>query len=127
MVFAAMAVESFVNYFGVQCLGEKAYVTEFGRSGVERKFRALADRSADLKLADDHEAIHLLRLIMKRRHDLVHPKAREVPPETDPTSWPANPLVDRTARAVADCHRFFEVVAELLPNAQPFLPNPPAA
>jgi len=116
VVYSAMAVEGFLNYYGVKRLGESFYREHFERLSPHRKLAALVATCIGHLLPDDTELIATIRRIAERRNALVHPKTREPKPRhsrQNITTLPPNPAAD----SVRDMERFFELFIQLDPEA----------
>jgi hypothetical protein len=126
VMFAAMAVEAFVNYYGVVRLGEEHYTREYERSSAERKLRGALEMAEGLVLAADDPLVVLARRIAGRRNDLVHPKAQELYERLTPEERLREEPLARAREAVADCREFFARFATAVPAARSLLPIEPA-
>jgi len=118
VVYSAMAVEGFLNYYGVKRLGNEFYRDTYERLSSHRKLAALVATCTGQLLPSHAEVVTVLRRLTERRNALVHPKAREVLPkakDAKPRRAPRRPAVAPTpaADSVRDMERFFELFAEL--------------
>jgi len=118
VVFSAMAVEGFLNYYGVKRLGNAFYRDNYERLNSYRKLAAVVGTCTGQLLPSDAELVTVWRHLTERRNALVHPKAREVLSEPkDAKQRRALPrsVVAPTpaADSVRDMERFFELFAEL--------------
>lgn len=123
VVFAAMAVEAFLNYYGVVRLGEERYSRDFERSAAERKLRGVLEASDGLVLTADDPLAVLARRIAGRRNDLVHPKTQELYEHLSPEERLREEPLVRAREAVADCREFFTRFATAVPSARSMLPS----
>jgi hypothetical protein len=78
VVAAAMAVEGFLNLYGVIRLGESFYEANYERLSPPRKVGALLGTCCGVLIQKDNEIIHVTERIFLRRNSLVHPKTREL-------------------------------------------------
>ncbi len=77
-IFSCMAVEAFLNYYGVKRLGEKYYKRSLERLGISQKLETLI-AICNQKLIDDKSKIATtVRRMFDRRNSLAHPKSREL-------------------------------------------------
>ena len=118
VVFSAMAVEGFLNYYGVKRLGNDFYRDNYERLNTHQKLSALVATCTGHLLPKHAELVRVLRRLTERRNALVHPKAREVLAEVkdgNPRRAPPRSAVAPTpaADSVRDMERFFELFAEL--------------
>ena len=118
VLFAAVAIESFVNFYGTVRLGEKFNSKHFERQGALQKLAAvLATCLGQLVSADDEIASTMLR-VYEHRNRLVHPKTREFKAEKE---WPPRDSRFSNAReCVRDMERFFDLFLELDPDARSY-------
>src|SRR2546425_3198603 len=78
VVFAAMAVESFLNLYGVIRLGETFYSHNLERLGTGQKLAAILGTCCSALITSDDEIAQVVTSLSKRRNELVHPKTQEV-------------------------------------------------
>jgi hypothetical protein len=116
VIFSAMAVESFVNYYGVTRLGGDWYQSHLERVTMSRKLRAVLKLCRDKTITDDSEILHVVRRLFERRNELVHPKTYDE--ITSATAPPVIPAMIRARESVADMTRFFELHAEYDPDTR---------
>ncbi len=108
VIFAAMAVESFLNLYGVIRLGEEFYARTYERLSVSQKVSSLLATCCGALLAPQDEILSVVARLFERRNALVHPKTREVKPRRG--SFPkATPLLPAAREAVRDMRRFNEL------------------
>jgi len=113
-----MAVEGFLNYYGVKRLGNAFYRDNYERLNSYRKLAAVVGTCTGQLLPSDAELVTVWRHLTERRNALVHPKAREV--LSEPKDAKQRRALPRSAVAptpaadsVRDMERFFELFAEL--------------
>jgi hypothetical protein len=122
IIFAALAVEAFVNFYGAVRISDVAYEARFERLSVKPKLMRLLQATDALTLEDDHTLITLALRIASRRNRLVHPKAKETTHVDDQEAGWGDKLPEAAQQAVADMHAFFREFATLLPEAAYLLP-----
>lgn len=116
VVFAAMAVEVFLNFYGVVRLGEPFYAKNIERLGLVPKLSMIIATCTGLLLSDNDEIIKVLKKIADRRNLLVHPKAREIDIKRD--GFPGETWTISIARkAVSDMDCFFKLFVSLDPES----------
>jgi len=116
VVYAAMAVEGFLNYYGVKRLGEEFYRENLERLSPHRKLAALIATCTGQLLPNQAELVAIVRRLARQRNALVHPKAKEPKPRrSGPHVHPAAPHT--AADSVRDMERFFELFIQLDPEA----------
>lgn len=122
IVFAAMAVEGFLNYYGVRRFGDDFYRRNYERLSAAQKVSAIVATCIGSLLPDDAEVLTVVRRLFEARNALVHPKVRELKPSGAPTqSHGTSRHVDSGRDSVRDMERFFELFAELDPEATALL------
>ena len=121
-IFAAMAVEGFLNYYGVVRLGEEAFNTHFERMGLIPKMRALLLVCDSLSVPNSDTLVRLLEQVASGRNALVHPKTREFPGYV-PAEDRSGVLIPGDARqAVETMDLFFVEFVTLIPASRHLAP-----
>jgi hypothetical protein len=114
-IYSAMAVEGFLNFYGVLRLGQAAFDDHFERLRLVPKLRALLLVCDALQIGQGDKLVVLLSKVAQARNALVHPKVREV---QGPMHKPTSILVPEVAReAVTDMEAFFEEFKVAVPAA----------
>lgn len=123
LIFSAMAVEAFLNYYGVVRMGEKEFTRHFERLGIVGKLRALLLFCDSLRLADDDPLIIAGTKLAKTRNALVHPKTKELTSYI-PAEARGGLLIPETAQeAVGAMDGFFKEFEATLPKAKHLMPE----
>jgi hypothetical protein len=123
IVFAAMAVEGFLNLYGVARLGEKVYIDHFERLGVVPKLRQLLLLCDCVEIAKNDPLVRLLESVAQHRNELVHPKAREAGVDgTAPERW-KRPVLVAAEESVTAMQSFFTQFHAAVPEAEYLLPR----
>lgn len=78
VLFACMAVEAFLNCYGVRRLGEKFYKRNMERIGITEKMSVLVLSCNGYKLDANASVLALTRRLFDQRNRLVHPKTKEL-------------------------------------------------
>lgn len=76
-LFACMAIEGFLNVYGVRRLGGDFYKESIERIGITEKFAVIGAISAVWDIRQHPEIRNDLRILFDKRNSLVHPKAKE--------------------------------------------------
>ncbi len=121
-IFAAMAVEGFLNYYGVVRLGEEAFNTHFERMGLIPKLRALLLVCDSVSVSASDPLVRLLEQVAKGRNALVHPKAKEFPGYIPAEDRPGVPIPGAARQAVEDMDSFFDEFVTLVPASKHLAP-----
>jgi hypothetical protein len=122
-IYSAMAVEGFLNLYGVVRLGQSAFDEHFERLGLVPKLRVLLLVCDALQIGRDDQLVDLLSKLAEGRNALVHPKAREVP---GPLAEPTKIRVPEVAReAVANMEAFFKEFEVAVPAASYLISKKP--
>lgn len=77
-IFSCMAIESFLNFYGVNQLGEDFYKRNFERLSSNQKLEALIAVSVHLSLEKEDVICKVVRRMFDQRNRLVHPKAKQI-------------------------------------------------
>lgn len=77
-IFSCMAVESFLNFYGVNQLGEDFYKRNFERLNPNQKLETLIAIAVHLSLEKEDEICKVVRHMFDQRNRLVHPKAKQI-------------------------------------------------
>lgn len=115
VVFSAMAVEGFLNFYGVRRLGEEYYAANLERWDTTRKAAALVFHCTGTRPEPASALLLLTKAIADRRNALVHPKTMEAGtgrrlPDTESG-------IVAAGQAIEDMRRFFELFVAADPGA----------
>jgi hypothetical protein len=124
LIFSAMAVEGFLNFYGVVRLGEVEYKRNFERLSLDRKLRALLLFCDSIALDDTDPLIEVLTNLAKMRNSLVHPKTREVTGYLPAESRDGMRVPDAACQAVTNMDTFFKQFLIAVPEAKHLVPIP---
>ena len=124
-IYAAMAVEGFLNFYGVLRLGQQAYDEHFERLGIVPKLRALLLVCDQLQIPKNDPLVLCLDKVAGSRNALVHPKTKEVTGATEHKSTSIK-VPDAAQESVTNMELFFTQFAQAVPDAAPLV-NPKAA
>lgn len=124
IIFSAMAVEAFLNYYGVVRLGNQQYLDNFERLPSISKLKILLLVCDSIALPDADRSVTLLRRIAKRRNHLVHPKAKELPCYMPAEKRPYVEIPEYAQKAVQDMDNFFKEFIAIVPAAAHLVPGP---
>jgi hypothetical protein len=116
VVCAGMAVEGFLNYYGVKRLGEAFYNPSYERLSPAKKVAALVATCCGQLLPSDSELMAVTKRLATARNALVHPKSREAP-RVPRAQLGLSEQADLPHRTVEDMERFFTLFAEVDPEA----------
>lgn len=125
-VFSAMAVEGFLNYYGVVRLGEAEYAAHFERLGLIPKLRALLLICDSLSVSEADPLVKTLNRIAQRRNALVHAKARELPDYVPGEERGGDKIPEVARETVKDMEAFFREFVKAVPEAAHLIPPLPA-
>jgi hypothetical protein len=115
-IFACMAVEAFLNLYGVQRLGEKFYKRNLERLGISEKLKILVTMCTQEILEDEDETTQIARRMFDRRNSLVHPKAKEINGFSDLIPFESTNHLKRAEEAVEEMELFFKRFEEIVGN-----------
>lgn len=122
--FSAMAVEAFLNFYGVVRLGEKEFSSHFEKLGLTPKLRQLLLICDGISLDEKDPIVICLRQLAETRNSLLHPKTKELTgfvSAKDRTDGIDIPSVAQNA--VRNMDAFFEFFGEIVPDARTLLPQ----
>lgn len=125
-MYAPMAVEGYLNFYGVMRLGESVFNDHVERLGLISKLRLLLLMCDGIELTKADPLVKLLGKVAAGRNALVHPKAREV---RDPLSREATSVQvpDAARDAVNDMEAYFDEFLRVVPAAGNHLKPRPVA
>lgn len=126
-IYAAMAIEGFLNFYGVLRLGNSVYEDHFERLGIVPKIRQLLLVCDGLSVPKSHVLCARADAVAQSRNRLVHPKAQEV--VGDPMSHVrSGTKVPEAAReSVAAMESFFAEFIAAVPASRPHIERGSAA
>ena len=116
-----MAVEGFLNYYGVKRLGEAFYNVSYERLSPMKKVAALVATCCGQLLSSDSELMVVTKRLAAARNALVHPKSREVR-RVPRGQLRLSDQADLPHRTVENMERFFTLFAEVDPEATGSMP-----
>ncbi len=122
-IFAAMAVEGFMNWYGVFRLGQSAFDQHFERLGVVAKLRTILLVCDAIDVAKSDALVMCAIAIAESRNALVHPKAREVSSRFTTKGRTATAIPDAARHSVDQMTKFFEEFALAVPAVTPHIPS----
>ena len=118
MLFAAMAIEAFINFYGVSRLGEEQFKQHVERLPIERKMQLLLLICDGLEVEKGDRLIIALKAVADRRNALAHPKAKQVPrdqPARDRSGWP---IPEAAQEQIQTMREFFSEFGRLVPRSR---------
>ena len=121
-IYAAMAVEGYLNFYGVLRLGQNVFDDHFERLGLVQKLRALLLICDQLDVPKSDPLVLALERIAKSRNVLVHPKTVEVMGDPALHNRTTTPTPQTAQAAVSDMEAFFEAFVQAVPQAGNYLP-----
>jgi hypothetical protein len=127
MLFAAIAVEAFINYYGLVRLGNVQFNRHFERLPIQRKVELLLLVCDNVELEAKDPILTALGTVMERRNRLAHPKAKQVAPDQPPEERVKEAIPDAATSAVSAMREFFEEFVRLVPGSRHMVPAPRVA
>jgi hypothetical protein len=128
-IFTAMAVESFLNFYGVVRLGQNAFDSFIERLSQPRKLQALLKICHRINFHESSAITGTVRKIAQRRNNLVHPKATEVTGDLTKADKDKDkdvdsiPIPGAAVEAVTDMTTFYQQWVSLIPESKFLLPD----
>lgn len=126
-IYAAMAVEGYLNFYGVLRLGQVAFNEHFERLGLVPKLRCLLLTCDQLDVPKNDPVVLALDRVAQSRNSLVHPKTREVVGDFSQHKRTGSPAPETAQAAIADMEAFFDEFVKAVPNAANHLSQRAAA
>lgn len=114
-IYAAMAVEGFLNFYGVLRLGQKVFDNHFERLGPIQKLQRLILISESIVITQQHLLVKTLESIAKDRNSLMHPKALE---KIDGSEKTSTKIPDVAKKSIENMESFFREFAIAVPAMQ---------
>ena len=122
-IFSAMAIEGFLNYYGVLRLGAETYNQLFERFALDKKVKALLLVCDAVKINKNHNVIKIVNQVSSRRNGLVHPKTKEFDKPVPIVARLGSNFPQSAQDAVRDMETFFTEFLKLVPSAKHLVPN----
>jgi hypothetical protein len=122
IIFSQMAIEGFLNYYGVVRLGEAQYVKDFERLNLIRKLQALLRVCDSISVHRKDPIVAGVRKLTAIRNSLVHPKAKEVIGYVPAESRGGMLIPEAAQAAVSHLNGFFSEFRRAVPGAHHLLP-----
>lgn len=116
-IYAAMAVEGYLNFYGVLRLGQVVFDEHFERLGLIPKLRLLLLTCDQLEVPNSDPVVLALSRVAKGRNDLVHPKTKEVVGDLSIYKRATKPAPETAKAAIDDMETFFKEFVRAVPNA----------
>lgn len=113
-----MAVEGFLNFYGVLRVGQQVYDEHFERMGLIPKLRALLLVCDSVNIPKNHQIILSLDKIAQSRNALVHPKAKEIEGGLGGKRRSSVKVPDVARESVAQMEFFFSEFVKIVPQAK---------
>jgi hypothetical protein len=117
-IFSCMAIESFLNFYGVNQLGEDFYKRNFERLSPNQKLEALIAVSVHLSLEKEDEICKVVRRMFDQRNRLVHPKSKQIEADSERIEiiFGTDTPVSDAKKTVDDMKLFFDLFRKLDPS-----------
>jgi hypothetical protein len=120
-IYSAMAIEGFLNFYGVLRLDHLVYDEHFERLGLIPKLRKLLLVCDNLNIPKTDPLCTLANDVAQSRNSLVHPKALEVKTEPSKHIRSGTKVPDAAREAVAAMEEFFQRFASTIPESDCFI------
>lgn len=119
VVFACMAIESFLNYYGVRRFGPAFRERETEFLPARKKAALILSYTCSPPPQADATLFACLERLVDRRNELIHPKTHEHAVGVEPPACEPPPLI--AEESIADMEHFFAQFAVLDPEAKPHM------
>ena len=125
-IYAAMAAEGFLNFYGVLRLGQQVYDEHFERMSLIPKLRALLLVCDSVNIPKSHPAVLSLDKIAQSRNSLVHPKTKELDDGPGSKRRTSIKVPDAARESVRHMELFFTEFERIVPQAGHLVAKEPA-
>ena len=120
-IYAAMAIEGFLNFYGVLRLGHAVYDDHFERLGIVPKVRQLLLVCDGLAISKSHALCVNADAVAQSRNRLVHPKALEVVGDPRNHVRSDTKIPEAARKSAAAMESFFSEFISAVPAARPHI------
>jgi len=121
-IYAAMAVEGFLNFYGVVRLGEEEFTCHFERLALIPKLRQLLLICDSISISNTDPLVKSLKDVAESRNSLVHPKTTEVRFDLPEQSSNSENIPDAARKSIMGMNTFFHEFVALVPEASHLAP-----
>lgn len=126
-LFAWMAVEGFVNFYGCVRLGESGFNKRIAKLDVPKRIRALLKDCDGLEIHHTHQLMAALSSLARKRNRLVHPQVSEADGYVPVANRSGDEVPQAAGAALREMAEFFEAFKNLVPQAAHLIPATDAA
>ncbi len=123
MLFSCMAVESFVNLYGVLRMGDEFYKRNIERSGINQKLEVIIAIGKQELLSKNEEIALVTRRMFDKRNQLVHPKTVEANSPDKISQLKPIQFINDAQSMVDDMKKFFENFLIIDPDSWMWIPG----
>ena len=114
VLFAALAVESTLNFWGALLLGADYFKANLERSNPFQKLAGIVAITTNNLVEENDDICKALKQVVGPRNKVAHPKAQVYPPG-EFVDLETGPPVETARDSVAGMKKFFELLGALLP------------
>lgn len=125
IIFSAMAVEGYLNFYGVLRLGQNIYNAHFERLPFVQKVQTILLVCDHQEISKQHPLIKAAAQVSESRNKLVHPKAVEVTIGNNEVRSFELPIPEVAQASVQNMEDFFAEFLKLVPLAANHLGEAP--
>jgi hypothetical protein len=122
MLFAAMAIEAFINFYGVYRLGEQQFNRHVERLPIDRKVQLLLLVCDGLEVDKEEPLMTALKTVVEGRNQLAHPKAKQVSRDQPMEDRTGQPIPETAQKHIEAMRDFFTQFGRLVPRSRHMLP-----
>ncbi|MFZ3019827.1 MAG: hypothetical protein WA056_15375 [Gallionella sp.] len=121
-IYTAIAVEGFLNFYGVVRLGEEEFTCHFEKLALIPKLRQLLLICDSVSISNTDPLVKSLEHIAASRNSLVHPKAREIRFDLPKQSQSDVKIPYAAREIITNMNAFFHEFSTLVPAASHLIP-----
>ena len=78
LLFSCIAIEGFLNYYGVRRMDEPFFKKNMERMGITEKLALVIAACCQKRLDEDDEILKEIRWLFDERNSLIHPKSKDI-------------------------------------------------
>lgn len=122
-IFSAMAVEGFLNFYGVVRLGQAAFDEHLERQSTVCKLIQLLSLCDGVHVNRKSEIVQDVLAIANQRNALVHAHTKEMPHPVKSSAKELRPVPGEATITIDRMTRVFRQFYELVPSSRHLLPD----
>lgn len=121
LLFSCMAIEAFLNYYGVRRLGEPFFKRNVERIGITEKLAVVVAACCKKRMDENDTLPRAVRRLFDKRNSLVHPKTKDIehhPIEEFISEYPSDYPVGTYIETLEKFLAFMKEIDPSIPDAE---------